>query len=338
MKNFLITSICILTLGLTFCSTKNEKKSSENENYVQEDTKSQQNNSAKTTTEYYASEEYPSSSFSNAINTYDMVDIAENKMSVMANMSVASAEPATGGTSTPVKPFNNFEQKLIKTGNISYRIENIITERNRIDELIKNTFSYISDEVQDNQSGKIQQNITIRIPSENFDLFINQLTSGVKVFDYKNIYVEDVTDQYTDTEARIKTKKAIELKYIALLDRAKTIPEILELEKQIGYLRTDIESAEAHLKTMSNQIAYSTLHINIYELNEDAPVYEEPSIGSDIADSFAVGWSSVVDFFLYLIQIWPNLLIITVLAIFIRIKWRKWRQNSKAKREALESN
>jgi hypothetical protein len=328
MKNSKKLVAIYLTLLLIGCSDAASNKVASTESSPNPSGNSKKEALSKTA--YYEETPYPAMEISSVL--------LDNEPTVMYSMSAASdnvssnAPQSSSSTTSPSK-ITSFDQKLIKTGNLSYRVNNLFTERQRINQIINTTLSYISNETQDNQSGKNSQYLTIRIPAEHFDKFMEQLIDGVKVFDYKNIYVEDVTDQYTDLESRISTKKAIEIKYIALLDRAKTIAEILEIERQIGFLRTDIEAAEARFKTISNQIAYSTLDITIYELEENPVVYEEPSVWSDAGDAFAKGWDSVIQFFINLIQSWPSLLIVLVIFIIVKRKWRSWRDKLTVKSE-----
>jgi hypothetical protein len=222
-------------------------------------------------------------------------------------------------------------QKLIKTGNLGFKTDNIKDARQKINQIINTTQSYVSNESEDHYNGTTTQYITVRIPSEHFEHFLNQLNQGVDNFDYKNIYVTDVTDQYTDIQARIATKKAIEQKYIALLDKAKTIAEILEIERQIGYLRGDIEAAEARFKTMSQQIVYSTLDIKLYEVDASHPQSEEPTLLTELGVAFKAGWKAVLDFMIGLVYNWPVILIFCTIILIVRKKWRIWLSKIKAK-------
>jgi hypothetical protein len=223
------------------------------------------------------------------------------------------------------------QQKLIKTGDLSFETNDIKVTRQNLNGLIKATQSYVSNESEDNYEGRTTNNLTIRIPSANFDDFINKLSVGVELFDYKNIYVTDVTDQYTDTEARIKTKKAIEQKYIALLERANSIDEILEIEKEIGYLRTEIESTEALLKSMTSQIAYSTLTVTFYEIDHTHPQAEVPTMSNKFVDALGVGWEKILNFLVGLVENWPGLIIFLIIFIIVKRNWKKWLGKSKFK-------
>ncbi|MCB9194685.1 MAG: DUF4349 domain-containing protein [Flavobacteriales bacterium] len=217
-------------------------------------------------------------------------------------------------------------QMLIKTGNIGYETDGIYDQRTKINQLIKQYGAYVANESEDYYGNRINQYLTIKIPSKNFELFLEGVCDGVDKFDNKNIYVQDVTEEFVDTETRIANKKALEQKYIALLDKAHSIEDILEIENQINYLREDIEVAEAHLKSLSSQISYSILDLYIYEKTSEETHLAEPE--NRFVSAIKGGWSSVVDFFVDLTYAWPSLL---VLAILIILGSRLWKKRIKAK-------
>ncbi len=222
-----------------------------------------------------------------------------------------------------------FQQKLIKKGNIGFKTNDVHTTRGKVNQLIKHHNAYVANETEDYYSSRINQYITIKIPNANFEKFVDELCDGVDKFDTKSIKVIDVTDEFVDTETRIENKKALEQKYITLLEKAKTIKEILEIENEINYLRLDIESAEAHLKSLSSQVAFSTLELYIYEETSEVTHKEEPE--NRFVKGFKGGWNAVVNFFVALTYAWPMIIIILISIIVIKTLLKR-RQN-KAKQD-----
>ncbi len=211
-------------------------------------------------------------------------------------------------------------QLLIKTGNIGFETVDVYEMRGKINALIKQFGAYVSSESEDYYGNRINQYMTVRIPNQYFEPFVDALCDGIERFDNKNIYVEDVTDEFVDTEARIANKKALEQKYIALLEKAHSIEDILEIEKEINYLREDIELAEAHLKNLSSKISYSTLDLYIYQQTSAETHTEEPENRFTLA--LVGGWEAVVDFFVNLTYAWPAIIICTILFFIARAIWK----------------
>ncbi|MDR2691715.1 MAG: DUF4349 domain-containing protein [Dysgonamonadaceae bacterium] len=98
-----------------------------------------------------------------------------------------------------------------------------------------------------------------------FELLLDRIAQNAKKLDSKNITVSDLTEEFIDIEARIKTKKELENRYKELLKQANKVEEIVAIEKEIGNLRTDIESIEGRLKYLKDKVSYSTLNVVFYE-------------------------------------------------------------------------
>ena len=215
------------------------------------------------------------------------------------------------------------ERKLIKTGNVSFETNDLSATRNHIEQVLKKYNGYISTDNEYKSSQSITTSLTVRIPSKNFDAFLNEISSKVTRFDNKNISVNDVTEQFLDVEARLKVKKELEQRYSEILKKASSVKEIIEVERELNNVRLEIESMEGRLKYLQNQVSYSTLTIRFYK-KEVSKTYSK-SFGRRIADAFGNGIDNIKWFFIGLVNIWPFILLITLLVIFIkkRIKRKK---------------
>jgi hypothetical protein len=222
-----------------------------------------------------------------------------------------------------VEPNNEIQRKLIKNGEIEFESENIKDTRKDIFQAIEKFKGYSSSDAEYKNSYEISNTIIIRVPTENFDNLLKEIANGVTKFDKKEITIKDVTAEFLDIEARLKTKKELENRYLEILKKATTVTEILEVEKQIGDLRSDIESIEGRLKFLNNQVSFSTLNVRIYER-----ISEQTEFGEKFKNGFKNGWDNLILFFVFLVNIWPFILIIIGAFIFIKI-WRKRRKNVK---------
>jgi len=234
----------------------------------------------------------------------------------LGEMRMADEEQAMNPNSAKAEPrqADQMERKFIKNGQIDFETENLNKTRGHIFNAIKKSGGYISSENEFKNSYEISSNISIRIPADNFDNFIEEITLGVEHFDRKEINVQDVTAEFVDIEARLKTKKELENRYVEILKQANTVSEILEVERQIGDLRAEIESFEGRLKYLNNQVSYSTLNVRIYET-----LSGHTEFGKKFKEGFKNGWDNLMLFFVLLVNIWPFIFIVFGLIIIIRI-------------------
>ena len=103
-----------------------------------------------------------------------------------------------------------------------------------------------------------------------------------------------------------------------ILKQAKTVTDILEIEKQIGQLRSEIESVEGRMKYLENQISLSTLTMTFYE-----NISNETEFVRKFKTGFSNGWNNLIWFFVYLTNIWPFILLGLGLIIGLRIYKKK---------------
>lgn len=208
------------------------------------------------------------------------------------------------------------ERKLIKDGSLSFETDDILGTRKKVNDAINKNDAYIANEEEGNYNSRLEITVTIRVPAENFDQLVNEVSQSVEAFDHKSIDVKDVTEEYLDIKSRLQTKKDLELKYKTILERATTVSEILEIEKQIAELRGDIESIEGRLKYLNDQVAFSTLTVSFYEQVPSATKFS-----GKFKRGISSGWDNLMWFLVFLVNIWP--FIILALAIIIFFRWRE---------------
>jgi len=73
----------------------------------------------------------------------------------------------------------------------------------------------------------------------------------------------DVTDQYSDFEARLRSNIALRDRIQQLLARATTIDEILNLERQIARLQADIDGLQSNLDRLRSQATLASLSVSL---------------------------------------------------------------------------
>ena len=105
----------------------------------------------------------------------------------------------------------------------------------------------------------------IRIPADKLNEFV-EVVSELGNVTQKNESVEDVTLRYIDVESHKKALKTEQERLLELLFKAENMEEILTIESKLSDIRYEIENYESQLKTMDNQIDYSTVSVYIDEV------------------------------------------------------------------------
>jgi hypothetical protein len=201
-------------------------------------------------------------------------------------------------------------QKIIKNGNISIKTLHLEKSKAAIDRLVQKLGAYYQNEKLEKFETEISYNLTIRIPSRQFEKLIFGIEkSGDEIMD-KSLKSTDVSEEYVDIETRLQNKRAYLNQYRALLSKANKIEDILAIEDKVRNLEEEIESKEGRLKYLSNQIEFSTLNIQLFKEIEPKQVEtEEKGFFSKSLDALGNGVDLIVNFILFILSIWPVLII-----------------------------
>ncbi|MBK9328656.1 MAG: DUF4349 domain-containing protein [Sphingobacteriales bacterium] len=238
---------------------------------------------------------------------------------VLESSSGSSPDAATSSPSGSAPSAVKMERKLTKEGTLIWETSDIRKTHAGIVEQAKKLNGYLSSDNQVRDEYQVRTTMELRIPSDKFDTFITDIEKEVNRFDEKNVKVMDVTEEYIDVTARIKTKKELEQHYYDLLKQTKNVSEVLQVEEELNNVRTDIESAEGRLKYLNDRVGMSVLNLSIYETTS-APV----GFFGEIGKGFVAGWKGLLYFILGIIRAWPLvLLVFFVLFWFIRRRIRR---------------
>lgn len=174
---------------------------------------------------------------------------------------------------------------------------------------------------QRSDKSKRHADFTIRIPTKNLEKFTESLDSIGDVT-HKEIYAEDITAEYFDTEARLKSLEIQEERLLTILSKAEKLQDIIELERELSEVRYEIENYTGTLKKWDNLVDYSTVHISIREVEQLKPELEG-GFGERVSKGFMRSVKNLGKFFENMfatIIIWsPYILILGVLLWLIKI-------------------
>lgn len=220
------------------------------------------------------------------------------------------------------KDKQQIEQKIIKEATLKFETDNLEKAFTQIQKAVANSKARIINDSEGKDFATLFKNLTIKVPSQNFDRFINDVSKGVSYFEVKNISAQDVTEQYIDLTSRLKTKKKLEERYLEILKKANKVSEILEIEEQISNIREEIEAKEGQLKYLESRVSESTITIEFYKtIAEKEGV--KISYGSKLWSAIESGFYSLSDLLLSLLSAWPFVILFVVFAYFIRKRLKR---------------
>lgn len=116
-----------------------------------------------------------------------------------------------------------------------------------------------------NQSASRWGNYTIRLPQEQFDTFLGR-TGELGYVTSQSESSENVSQQYYDTEARLKAQRTKQERLLSLLEKADSMETIVALEDALSEVEYEIESLTTSLNQYDSLISYSTIELTLDEV------------------------------------------------------------------------
>ncbi|MDD3840614.1 MAG: DUF4349 domain-containing protein [Clostridia bacterium] len=135
--------------------------------------------------------------------------------------------------------------------------------------------------------------IELKVPQGKFGQFIEVIKGYGEIIELSESG-EDITSQYFDTEARLKTLEIQEERLLALLEKAEKLDTILKLENELSRIRLEIENLTGTLKKWDHLVEYSTISINIYEVKKEEIEKIDQNLWQRMANSFIKSLNSLV--------------------------------------------
>lgn len=165
-------------------------------------------------------------------------------------------------------------------------------------------------------SDRKEYRITVKVPPVKFDAINERLKSVGEVKDM-SVSLEDVTKQYTDLDTRIKNRELELDRLYVLYNRSDNISDLLDVEREITRVETDLELLKQAKQSLVARIELSTITVAMYE---EKPATQQimPSmegLGSLFFGALAVAVSLVVALTGFLL---PLILAVAVLWLVYR--------------------
>lgn len=247
--------------------------------------------------------------------------------SSMSDLEIAEEIPTAQQLTPPPPPLNK-EQKIIKTARLAFETKDVEATHKKILQLASQYKGLVQNDNSGKDYNRIYKNMTVRIPTENFQQFIDGISEGVAYFDQKDISRQDVSEEFVDLEARLKAKRVLEERYLELLKKANKVEEMLQIERELSTIREEIEAKQGRLQYLQSQVSMSTVNIEFYKTTAETGITQ--SYGQKMKNALQGGWNGISVFFLGILYLWPLFLVAIIVVIFLRIFLKKRKpKNSK---------
>jgi len=125
-----------------------------------------------------------------------------------------------------------------------------------------------------------------------------------------------VTEEYLDLGIRLENNTAYLKRYKELLNKAKSIKDIIQIQEKIRKIELLIDSSKGRMKFLNNKVNFSSLTIDLITKPKEYVAHASPSFFENVLEAFKNGFSGVLYFILFMANIWPLLIVVSLILLF----------------------
>ena len=260
-----------------------------------------------------------------------------DKKSVDISNPAASQLSKDEAAKTPAAP-TAFERKIIRNAELTLEANAPEEVQQKVSAIAESKGGFVINSQQSSSSSEIKVRdtvtMTIRIPAEKFNESVDEIRKSASRVVVETITGQDVTEEFLDVEARLKTKKALEAQFLEIMKQGKTVADALSVQRELATVREEIEKIEGRKRFLENQAALSTIKLRIQTPNSLTPSSSGffYKLGQSISSGFDAALGFVLFFVTAAIALLP-FLILVVLPIYLLMRYllRKWRKQRLAR-------
>ena len=210
------------------------------------------------------------------------------------------------------------DRKIIRNADLTLEVASPGEVQRKISSIAESLGGFVvTSESKQRQVGDSKQelevNLVVRVPATQFNTAMEQIrASGSRVIQEK-IVGQDVTEEFIDLEARLKTQKALESQFLEIMKQAHKVEDALEVQRQIAEVRTEIEKLEGRKRFLENRASLATITIDLQ--SPTAIAVNTSGFSRNIRESFADGVDVATGIVLFLIRFVIVMIPITLLII-----------------------
>jgi hypothetical protein len=220
---------------------------------------------------------------------------------------------------------------IARAASLTIRVKDVEAARSSLDSILARHHGYPAQlNVTSPENGPRGFQASLRIPALELLSAIGEI-KGLGRLENESQSGEDVTRQHADLGARLKTARATEERFRAILEqRTGKISDVLEVERSIAGVRGEIEAMEAEQRTLEHRVDFASVEIQMVE-EYKAQLSSPDSVSTRIYNAFVAGYrnarETLLGFLLFFEEYGPALVIwLGFIALPVLLAWRWYKR------------
>ncbi|MFH1639966.1 MAG: DUF4349 domain-containing protein [Chloroflexota bacterium] len=221
------------------------------------------------------------------------------------------------------------ERMIVRNGEMSLVVSNVTESRDEIARMASRLDGYVVSSSTYNREYDLRVTIQIRVPDDRFEQAMSELRSLAVRVESESTSSQDVTEEYIDLESRLRNAVSTEGQYLALLEKATTVEEMLKIQEALSRVREEIETIKGRMQYLERTTSTSSLTIRLTPEFSDKPI---AGTGWNYGEILKSAVRGLVSFGSWLLATFIWVAVFSPLwgaIIGIFYLWRRWRKRRK---------
>ena len=155
------------------------------------------------------------------------------------------------------------ERMIVRTGEISLVVKDVVGTQNEVAQLAVSLGGYVVSSRISGEEEDRRGRISIRVPDEKFEQALAELRDLSVRVESESTDSQDVTEEYVDLQSRLKNAQATENQYLALLQKAENVEDILRIYERLSQVRNEIEQIKGRIQYLERTSSMSLISVRL---------------------------------------------------------------------------
>jgi hypothetical protein len=236
----------------------------------------------------------------------------------LKNMEVVSLQRTEDPAAQPTPQGTNpapVERKIIRNATLTLEVEQPGKAMQRIASVAEARQGYVvtSDSRQQTaaRGERAYEVITVemRVPAAQFDATLADIRASGGSVTAQKITGKDVTEEFIDLEARLRTQRALEEQLLEIMKRSQSVTDAISVQRELTNVRTEIERVEGRRRFLERQSSFSTIPVT---LQPPAPLIGTTGFFRGIGSAFGEGVDIAAAITLFFIRLLLGLIPVVI--------------------------
>lgn len=161
------------------------------------------------------------------------------------------------------------DRMIVRSGDMAMVVENVEVSIESIKQLAETYEGWVVSSSMWKNGEALAGSISFRVLAEHFDSALKALRGMAVEVKYENTSSRDVTEEYVDLSASLENLEATEQQLQVIMDKAESVEDILDVQRELTRVRGDIEQTKARMQYLEQTSSTSIIYVQLEESGLD---------------------------------------------------------------------